>query len=203
MKTAKRILKKSIRAGTDPTQTRPHKGWRPAQHNVWCAEGPKRPFLPLRAYYFPGLQTWKLKRKSCDSDSRPKPSTTTGPQRIYPVYLKVMLLEWSHSNLATSLGARPKSLQGLTSGHTPLRRTTEQSTAAPARRLNHQLNPSSQRQNQVWPVQRKRRLPPQCLLLTRVIPLMSHTLKWRLPRNNAGGQSESRWAQHTSRTVCV
>ena len=49
-------------SGLEPTHTspystieiRPHKGWRPAQHNVWWAEGPKHSFLPLRAYYYPG-----------------------------------------------------------------------------------------------------------------------------------------------------
>ena len=151
--------------------------------------------------------TWKLKRKSCDSANRHKPSATTSPQRIYPVYLKAMLLEWSHSNLVTSLGARPKSLQGLTSGHTPLRRTIEQSTAETdstcEKRLNHQLNPSSQRQNRIWPVQMRRRLPRQRLSLTRVMPLMSHTLKWWLFQNNAGGQREAGRAQHTSRTMSV
>ena len=125
-----------------------------------------------------------MKRKGCDSASRPKPNNTVGQQRIYPACLKVTLLGWSHLSLATSLGVRSKSVQGLqlTSDQTPLRRTAEQSTAKIdsicKKRLNHLLNPSPQSQNRKWPAQMKRQLKPQHLPLIRVVPLISHTLKW-------------------------
>ena len=123
-----------------------------------------------------------MKRKGCNSASRLKPDTTTGQQRIYPACLKVTLLEWSHPIVATSLGVRPKSPQGLTSDHTPLRRTAEQSTAEIdsicEKRLNHPLNPSPQSQNRIGPVEMKMRLQPQYLPLIRAVPLISHTLKW-------------------------
>ena len=125
-----------------------------------------------------------MKRKGCDSASRPKPNNTVGQQRIYPACLKVTLLGWSHLSLATSLGVRSKSVQGLqlTSDQTPLRRTAEQSTtkiySICKKRLNHPLNPSPQSQNRKWPAQMKRQLQPQHLPLIRVVPLISHTLKW-------------------------
>ena len=82
----------------------------------------------------------------------------------------------------SNLGVRPKSPQGLTSDHTPLRRTAEQSTAEIdsicEKRLNHPLNPSPQSENRIGPVEMKRRLQPQYLPLIRAVPLISHTLKW-------------------------
>ena len=119
-----------------------------------------------------------MKRKGCNSASRLKPNTTTGQQRIYPACLKVTLLEWSHPIVATSLGVRPKSPQGLTSDHTPLRRTAEQSTAEIDNICENRLNPTPQSQNRIGPVEMKRRLQPQYLPLIRVVPLISHTLKW-------------------------
>ena len=182
VKTVKRILKKSIRAGTDPYlaildyRNTPTQGMTTSPAQRLMSRRTKTLLPTTQSLLLPRTINLEVEKKELQQRQQAQAKYYNRSTKDLPSLYE------GHSNLATSLGARPKSLQGSTSGHTPLRRTTEQSTAETdntcEKRLNHQLDPSSQHQNRTWPVQMKREPRQQRLLLTRVMLPLSHTQKW-------------------------
>jgi len=98
VKTVKRILKKSIIVGTDPYLTildyrnTPKQGMTTSPAQRLMSRRTKTLLPTTLSLLLPRTINLEVE-KSRDSASRPKPSNTTDPQRIYPVYLKATLLE--------------------------------------------------------------------------------------------------------------
>ena len=153
-----RVLKKSIRAGTDPYLTildyrnTPTQGMTTSPEQRLMSQRAKTLLPTTQNLLLPRTLNLKSERKNCDNASRLKPNITTGQQGAYRASQKVTLLGWSHLSLVTSPGARPKLLQGLTNGCTLLTWTMKQSTTETDSicepRLNCQLDPAKQSRNQ-------------------------------------------------------
>ena len=184
VKTAMRILKKSIRAGTDPYlavfdyRNTPTQGMTTSPAQRLMSRRTKTLLSTTQSLLLPRTIDLEVEKKElrqrqqaqaryCSRSAKDLPSLSEGDVvRMKP--FKVGDKSWRKGQVTVRLDKRSYTVE--TDDGAVYRRNRQH--------LNYQLNPSSQRQNQIWPVQMKRQLPLQCLPLTKVMPLMSHTLKW-------------------------
>ena len=185
MKTVKHILKKSIRAGTDPYlavldyRNTPTQGMTTSPAQRLMSRRTKTLLPTTQSLLLPRTINLEVEKKELrqrqqaqakyyNRSAKDLPSLSEGDVvRMKP--FKLGDKSWRKAKVTARLNKRSYTVE------------TEQSTAETdstcGKRLNHQLNPPSQRQNRIWPAQMNRRPQPQRLPLTRAMLLTSHTLK--------------------------